>query len=363
MLELKIENFYRLDNLRPLISREAYNRSFMPGNIVIRGDGVAALCCVRLLEQAGLGVTVGGPARPKLPAIMLSEGTQKLLQDVFDRPDMFEGMTRIRSRMVAWGPGSKPMELPHSAVVLSEQELLKRIPQPHAGDSPEPREGQASWTIFASRPLPQVVEEHHFGSRIASVAAVKLKNKSPADACWIESLDDGWLFLLPVNEGAWLLSVGGAVESLMGRSRLIADQVSEVRPAGGGFPSHPRIAQSLCAPGWLACGTAALGFDPLCGDGAGHAAREAILASAVVRAAIDGADVNAAVAHYRGRLVAGFHRHLVVCGEFYRSGGRGPWWKEQLEAIRRGVEWCESARATIAISRYRLNGFSLEALE
>ena len=149
----------------------------MPGNIVIRGDGVAALCCVRLLGQAGLGVTVGGPARPKLPAIMLSEGTQKLLQDVFDRPDMFEGMTRIRNRMVAWGPGSKPMELPHSAVVLSEQELLKRIPQPHAGDSPEPREGQASWTIFASRPLPQAVEEHHFGSRIASVAAVKLKEQ------------------------------------------------------------------------------------------------------------------------------------------------------------------------------------------
>ena len=335
----------------------------MPGNIVIRGDGVAALCCIRLLGQAGLGVTVEGSARPKLPAVMLSDGTQKLLQDVFDRPDIFNGVTRIRSRIVAWGPGSKPMELPHSAVVLSEQELLERIPQPHTQDSPKSREGQAAWTIFATRPLPQEVEENHFGSRIASVAAVKLKRKSRAEACWIESLEDGWLFLLPVNEAAWLLSVGGAVKSLMGRSRMIADQVLEVRPTEGGFPSHPRIAESLCAPGWLACGTAALGFDPLCGDGAGHAAREAILASAVVCATIDGADVDAAVAHYRGRLVAGFHRHLVMCGEFYRSGGQGPWWKEQLEAIRRGVEWCESVRATIPTSRYRLNGFSLEAAE
>ena len=335
----------------------------MPGNIVIRGDGVAALCCIRLLGQAGLGVTVEGPARPKLPAVMLSEGTQKLLQDVFDRPDIFEGLTRIRNRIVAWGPGSRPMELPHSAVVLSEQELLERIPQPHTQDSLKHREGQAAWTIFATRPLPQAVEEHHFGSRIASAAAVKLKVNSPADTCWIESLDDGWLFLLPVNEGAWLLSVGSAVESLMGRSRMIADQVLEVRPTEGGFPSHPRIAQSLCAPGWLACGTAALGFDPLCGDGAGHAAREAILASAVVRAAIEGADVDAAVAHYRSRLIAGFHRHLVVCREFYKSGGQGPWWKEQLEALRRGLEWCQSVRATIATSRYRLNGFSLEALE
>jgi hypothetical protein len=334
----------------------------MPGNIVVRGDGTAALCCTRLLSQAGFRVSLEGPARPRVPAVLLSEATQQLLRDVFNRSDLFEGLTRVNRRIVAWGQDAKPLALPHSAVVISEQELLRRIgqaevPEP-SGDS-EP----TGWAIFAAPPLSGEVQERHFGSRFASVAAVKLKASSPRDACWIESLDDGWLFLLPVDEGAWLLSVGGPVESLLARSRFITDQIQEADSMKGTFASHPRIADALCAPGWLACGTAALGFDPLCGDGAGNAVREAILACAAVRAMLEGADVESVLAHYRSRLVAGFHRHLKLCEEFYRSGGGGLWWKEQLAATLGGVEWCQFLRFKAPNYRYRLNGFSLEAID
>jgi hypothetical protein len=333
----------------------------MPGNIVIRGDGIAALCCSRLLGQAGFRATLEGPARPKVPALLLSETTQKLLQDVFNRPDLFEGLTQVKKRIVAWGREAKPVALPHSAVVMSEQELLHRI-RPAGGAESSVDSAPTGWSIFAAPPLPQNVTERHFGSRFAGVASAKLKASSPPDACWIESLDDGWLFLLPSDEGAWLLSVGNPVESLLARSRLIADQLQETHPLRGGFASHPRIAESLCAPGWLACGTAALGFDPLCGDGAGHAVREAILACAAVRAAIETADVDSVLAHYSSRLVAGFHRHLKLCEEFYSSGGQGAWWDEQLAATQRGVEWCQSLRFDPPKSRYRLNGFSLETI-
>jgi hypothetical protein len=105
-----------------------------------------------------------------------------------------------------------------------------------------------------------------------------------------------------------------------------------------------------------------LGFDPLCGDGAGHAVREAILASAAVRAVVEGADVDSVLAHYSSRLVAGFHRHLTLCEQFYRSGGDGLWWREQQAATLQGVEWCQSVRIDPPKSRYRLNGFSLEAI-
>jgi hypothetical protein len=333
----------------------------MPGNIVVRGDGIAALCCSRLLSQAGFHITSDAPARPKVPALLLSETTQKLLEDVFDRSDLFDGLTRVTRRIVAWGKDSKPVALPHSAVVTSEQELINRIRQ---ADVPalDVDSAPAGWSIFAAPPLPGNVKERHFGSRSAGAAAVKVKTSSPRDACWIESLDDGWLFLLPVAEGAWLLAVGNTVEWLLARSRLIADQLQETDPMKGGFASHPRIAESLCAPGWLACGTAALGFDPLCGDGAGHAVREAILASAAVRAVVEGADVDSVLAHYSSRLVAGFHRHLKLCEEFYRSGGDGLWWREQQAATLQGVEWCQSVRIDPPKSRYRLNGFSLEAI-
>src|SRR6185369_3869738 len=138
----------------------------------------------------------------------------------------------------------------------------------------------------------------------------------------------GWLFLLPSeNATGWLLSVGESFETVLGLSRLVKSQILEMSPAKGAFASHPRLALPLSEPGWLACGTGALAFDPLCGDGAGNAAREAILGSAVVCAAIAGDDVDRLVRYYEARLLMGFKRHLSLCLDFYKSGGVSDWWK------------------------------------
>src|SRR5712691_10813173 len=95
--------------------------------VVIRGDGVAAYCCAHLLRGAGLRVAVQRPDQSRLPAIMLSEATQALLRDVFEQEDLFRDLSRIQKRVVAWGPNSQPLELSHSAIVVSEEILLERL--------------------------------------------------------------------------------------------------------------------------------------------------------------------------------------------------------------------------------------------
>jgi hypothetical protein len=331
-------------------------------SVLIRGEGVAACCCAYLLGRAGVPLIVKTADRPRVPAIMLGDATQKLLSDVFEKRDLFEGLPRVTKRVVAWGKNAAPIALPHSAVVVSEESLLDRI------QSSIPRtnsfsERALAWTIFASRPLPPSSEEHHFGARMATASAVQLKGECNPGACWIESLDHGWLFLLPGAGRAWLLSVGDPPETLLAQSRLISEQIAEISAPRGTFPSHPRIVQPLCEPGWLACGTAALGFDPLCGDGTGHATREAILASAVVRAGIDGADVDALISHYRNRLLAGFKRHLDACRQFYQAGNSGPWWDQELNALDRGLDWCTRQLELAPGFRFRLRDFALEAID
>ncbi len=306
---------------------------------------VAASCCAHLLRGCRVQLTRG--TRPRVPAVVVSQGTQLLMCDVFGKPDLFGGLPRIDRRIVAWGTGAAPVELPHAAVLVSEEELVARL-QGEWHDSQD-----AAWTVYGSRPLPEGVEERHFGSRRAWAAAADFAGS----ACWVESLESGWLFLIP----GWLIAVGATPEELLAQSRVVAGQVRGLRGEAVAFPAYPRIADPLCGPGWLACGSAAMAFDPICGDGTGNAVREAILASAVIRAASRGEAIEPLLAHYRARLIAGFHRHLQLALEFYRRGNGGAWWQQETAAMEQGAAWCAGELARGPGFRYRLEGFELKA--
>jgi hypothetical protein len=324
--------------------------------ITIQGDGVAASCCAYLLGKAGLTIKLQPLDRPRLPAILLGDHALALIRDIFQRSDLFQDAPKIRKRIVAWGAGSNVQALDHSAVVISEELLLKELsPKLALKDSNTPPD----WTIYASRPLRAPVEEHPFGSRMASAVAVRLKDNSDPAACWIESLEDGWLFLIPNAPGtAWMLAVGSAPGELLALSRVIREQIADAQPVASKFPAYPRLVSPLCGDGWLACGTAAMAFDPLCGDGTAHAVREAILASAVIRATAN-EDV---LAHYQARLTAGFRRHLALCQGFYTSGGDGRWWRRELDSIQQGIAWCDRRLAAHGDFRYQLRDFELHPL-
>jgi hypothetical protein len=331
--------------------------------IIIRGDSAAAWCCAHLLTNAGFKPMLHRTGRPRLPAIMLSEAALTLMRDVFERPDLFHTAPRITRRVVKWGRNAQPVAFDHAAVVVSEPELLAGLARetvPLAKPTPD----ESDFTIVASRPLPADTVEHCFGSRIASAAPVRLKDSRDSASCWIESLEDGWLFLIPnAPESGWLLSVGCPLEAIPERSSLIAGRIDLISGASGQFPASPRIVSPLCGPGWIACGTAGMAFDPICGDGTAHAVREAILAAAVVRAISTGGDAKELLCHYEARLTAGFQRHLAASLDFYQSGNGGPWWEKELEFLRRGLEWCAGKLHGYGEFRYRLDGFELRSID
>lgn len=314
---------------------------------------MAAYCCAYLLSKAGLGIDLQPVNRPRLPVILLGDQALALIRDVFDQPNLFSDVPRIRNRVVAWGADAKPIQVEHSAVVVSEESLLDAIrPSVVAADSPE------RWTIFAAKPLPSPSVDHCFGTRMASAVPVMTKDGSDPDACWIESLEDGWLFLV----AGWLLAVGAPADTLLGRSGVIAPEIGDVGTSSSEFPAYARISSPLSGAMWLACGTAAMAFDPICGDGTAHAVREAILASAVIGALINGGSSDELLSHYEARLTAGFLRHLVLCRQFYSTGGTGSFWTSELEAIDHGIQWCNAALAKHQSFRYQLRGFELEAV-
>ena len=338
----------------------------MSSTVIIRGGGIAAKACAHLLRQAGFSIFCESMGRASLPAIVIGRRTQSVLEDVFENKHLFDGLPQVRKRIVAWGAGSTPSVFAHDAAVVSERELLSRVLSQSPLDEPVSTI-HPDWVVFGGGRLSgSTVEqagsivEHTFGSRSAVVSSVTLRTEGEIDACWIESLPSGWLFLLPQErESGYLLSVGASPQELLATSRIGASRIGSIDQRQGEFACAPRIAQPLYGAGWLACGTAAISFDPLCGDGAGNAAREAILASAVIRAARS-REAEPLLAHYGMRLVAAFKRHLEICHDFYRQGSCGPWWDEEVESLRRGLKWCSDQLDGAPAFRYRLDGSVLE---
>ncbi len=103
-----------------------------------------------------------------------------------------------------------------------------------------------------------------------------------------------------------------------------------------------------------------MGFDPLCGEGAGNAAREAILAVAIIRAARENGGSAGMISHYSSRLLAGFLRHLQTCRQFYASAMTGDWWREELKLLDEGIRWIQERLSRLPPPAYRLVGFDLE---
>jgi hypothetical protein len=323
--------------------------------VTIQGGGVAAWCCAQLLKRARITFDIEAPEESRVPALMLSTATQHLLKDIFETQDLFTGSHMIRRRVVVWGSRSEPAVLPHSAIVMPEQILIDRLAQASAYRSAQ---SHGDW-ILTTRRSPAT--EFAWGERTATAYPVLLENRAGNDACWIESTGEGWLFLLPSGGlNAWLLSIGNP--AVLDSSRLIANQLASIGEPSATFPAHPRITNPLHGPRWLACGAAAMAFDPICGDGAGNAARESILATAVIRASRERPDDQGPAEHYSARLLAGFQRHLENCLRFYQTGPQGHWWTDQAKALETGLAWCRAHSSAQQPFRYRLNGFTLEPL-
>src|SRR5215831_5661125 len=132
----------------------------MSSTVVIRGGGVAANACARLLRRAGFCTLSERAGRASLPAILIGRRTQLVLEDIFEDKSLFADLPQIRKRIVAWGAGSTPSVFEHDAAVVSERALLNRIlPQP-------PLEEQtavhADWVVFGGGPLSGLIVEHEF---------------------------------------------------------------------------------------------------------------------------------------------------------------------------------------------------------
>jgi hypothetical protein len=325
----------------------------------IEGEGVAAACCAQLFSDRGQPFSLNRAVRPKPGAVLLSRQTVFLIAEIFPAIDLISACHPIEKRIVVWG-AAEPITLPHVAFVIAEADLLAHLWQQVSVSDPSAEE-TAGWKLLsraASCPQQKV-----FGTRIASVTRAVIKPHADPGACWIESVASGWLFLLPRgDEAATLISVGDRPNALLSQSRLIANVIDVVHGPATEIPAYPRIAAPLGGDGWLACGGAAMAFDPLCGEGTGNAVRQAYLATALFASLRAGEPAEDLLAHYTSRQMHGLLRHLQLCLRFYQSGGATAFWRSEAAMLEQGIDWAGRVLQRDRPAAYRLVGRQLEPI-
>lgn len=332
----------------------------------VGGRGIAAAAAIHALGARGIAVTADTPdpiPHPRAPLVLLGEPAQALLADVFvghsPLGDLMAGAHRIERRIVRWGD-RETNAFAHSGMVV-------------AGD----RLGAALWPEVAVVPTPPPERfeltahggdgfaHRRFGERQAASAPVVLQPGADDRAAYVEALDHGWIFLVPTGGGqGWILTVGADPADAIATSTLAATVVAETGPVAARFETAPRLADPPLGSHGLALGSAALAFDPICGDGTATAVRGALLAAAVAAAmaGADRPDLDPAVdhrevtGHYRLMLIAAMRRHLATAHPFYAAGGQGPWWRHQTDALAAGHAWCTAQLAEAGEARFVLAG-------
>lgn len=312
-----------------------------------------------MLATSSIPYSIDGESVAMQPAILLGTQTMTLLRDLSPATAPLPNGWSIERRVVQWGDAREAISVPHLATAVAEGDLVAAISAGLQADRIV-AETPPSWRIV-TRGRGDEAPSTTYGRRMATSQRVRLQNPADARSCWAESTAAGWLFLMPFGESeASLIVAGYDPAATMETSRLIMPRVEITSPGLCAVRIAPRISQRLCEEGLILTGSAAMRFDPLCGEGAGHALREAYLAVAVVRAASRGESVVDLVQHYETRLRHAFLRHLQVCDSFYGSGGDSEFWHEERAALQEGIRELAQQLDNTSPTQFRFSDLDLE---
>lgn len=393
---------------------------------IVTGEGVAGLTIAYLLRRHGWRVTLG-PARARGapaargPMLVLRDATMHLLCDVWGLDlDALPDRHRLVTRIVQTNGidrSARPQVLPDTGWTIAVGALQDRLREVvfdagitrHAAaidreyredrkrDDREVREDRddrvdiEAWQIDASGRAATAGAGSWSGGRRMIVAAHAELHAATANDGWsFESIPDGWLLVAPLAARRAMVQLmtpvprdesdsadapdgrARVLDRALSNSRLARAMVSRLDSHCGTWSAAPAFVDPWPAPRALRVGDATMAFDPICGDGTGHAIRGAVLATAALNAIEDDrsshrnrnnrnsrsnsgdAFASSIRDHYRQRLRLAFLDHLRTCLELYSSFTPAEPWVEDLRHMTAAHDALQDGAPTADTFRYRL---------
>jgi len=216
--------------------------------------------------------------------------------------------------------GGPPVFVPGATLVLPEKELLGRLSKRlSSGISRQRavRSPAAAGGLIVEADSAVRRNGYRFGRRRV-ICAVKRRGQTIHPYSTMEEDAEGWQFTLPIGGRACLVQRVLALDS-------------------AGWECAPYLTWPVAGNGWFRCGPSAIAMDPICGDGAGYAARAALWVSALADALREGADPAEVAAQYNTRIALAFRGHLRECLNHYAVAPFSSRWRHEIRETERGI--------------------------
>ncbi len=307
------------------------------------GYGVAALAAAAVLGRAGIPFSLAdAPSAVRL--LTLNRPTQELLADLFSQK-LLKGLATSGGRIVDWEQASTATRVEDDALVIDLATLLARMRDQIA---------------LAQHPLPSPAIRIMAGGRETNA---RLTAAPPLATCYWDRLqicveprgtgtlagqhvyagEHGWTFTAARLGGGWFaqatvlpgVDAGERAAVSLARAMGLA-HAGDIPVPDGWIDTAPALGSAVGPASQLYAGDAAVAYDPLCGDGCGHALRSGVLAAAVaVRALRHPEEAEQARGWYRSRLRLSFVQHLNACADIYGRARFAKQWQQYHAALLR----------------------------
>ena len=314
----------------------------VPLNISVAGSGVAAAVSGLLAARAGHQVQAEVAGHPLERIVAAPRATVELIEELTGICIPRALPSRwLRARRVAW---EKPhfSSVAHETLVFDAQALAgivaSRIDTARPARTGAREKMGRGWKLLA-------------GGRSANPGRITAGGRRAA-AGWVDALagvdgcemlvacvPHGWLAACPHPDGGIsLASVHPAHLQLVTQDAL-EQAVDHLWPGRGRkvemrgsrwIAVAPSFQPGCASDTHLDVGESAVTFDPILGDGTGHAVRGALLATSVMEAIAAGANERDCLAHYRSRLAHAFAQHVRNSATHYAGAWNAAVWREEI---------------------------------
>ncbi|MBY5376647.1 NAD(P)/FAD-dependent oxidoreductase [Rhizobium leguminosarum] len=333
----------------------------------IFGTGISGLTAARLLSLTGWTVELVGDTQSTQRWITVSGETALLFNDLWG-PDIFQACRSypLIGRRVDWSvDGLSEVTEPLWAVELSSLNVAmlrrlrkasgSRISRRNNNADCEPVRFAGATHIDASGRSTSFTREGRLvcGKRTMRVwPSIRLSFPSEPIA-EVFAGEGFWSFAFPIGRETICLQLATPrtcsaeelrdvmlrkVTSATPLLHYAINKTPDIFDDGSAiFSTAPTLTLKEPLSRRLAIGDSLMTLDPLCGDGAGHGLKSALLATGVLNSIADGLPALHALAHFEERSLFAFSAHLRQCQRYYSIMRHSGYWAYELHDMSEAI--------------------------